>query len=80
MSENQERFYEERVRELEAQLLAKDAETLRLQKEVDRLQEQLRQTLDLSTANQRLELANVSIKQQSELMLEHFACMSHEIR
>ena len=67
----------ERIVVLEVQLAAKEAEINRLK---DQLARGTERTSELAKANKGLENANVKIQGQSQSMLKHFACMSHEIR
>jgi hypothetical protein len=67
----------ERILVLEVELAAKEAEISRLK---DQLERGTERTSELAKANQGLENANVKIQGQSQSMLKHFACMSHEIR
>ena len=77
----------DRIRLLEAQLAAKEARLVAKEAElvskgelIKFLKGRLKQTSELAKVNECLEIANANIKQQSESMLKHFACMSHEIR
>lgn len=64
----------EYVKTLEARLAAKDDEIQRLS------QDFAARTLELEETNRRHEAVNRQVKQQAAAQLEHFACMSHEIR
>ena len=77
----------ERIRLLEAQLAAKEARLVARETElvakgelIKLLKGRLKQTTELAKVNEGLEIANANIKEQSQSMLKHFACMSHEIR
>lgn len=77
----------ERIRRLEAQLagkearlVAKEAELVSKGELIKLLKGRLKQATELAKVNECLEIDNANIKQQSQSMLKHFACMSHEIR
>ena len=63
----------EKIRLLEAQLAAKDATLVAKEAELELLKGRLKGASEL-------EISNSTAKQQSQIMLKHFACMSHEIR
>ena len=64
-----------RIQQLEAQV-ATQAQQLQAQVEV----QVAARTRVLAHANQDLQAVNTLMQRQSETMLQHFACMSHEIR
>jgi hypothetical protein len=77
----------ERISLLEARLAAKESRLdsaeaeLVVQGELIRLlKSRLQQTSELAKVNERLAMDNAHMKQESQSMLKHFACMSHEIR
>ena len=82
---DENRVLKRQIQEMEAKLAAHQAE-IRQQKE--QMREHLDQqdvviqerTTELERVNADLNKANAEIKLQSKTLLEHFSCMSHEIR
>lgn len=68
-----------RIQEPEAQVAAQ-AQQLETTVEAQVEAQVEARTRDLANANQGLQAINTLLQRQSKTMLQHFACMSHEIR